>query len=245
MTMYDSDDLESNVHPLAMQPVRTVVRFRLPSLRWALVFPVAALLAAGFLTGTGYRYRPFAVMVSPNEDLSEQAATTTDARASRGELRRLTASLSQRVPRGRYIVIDRTNNKLYLRQDDKVVLEASCSAGSGLVLREESGKKRSWIFDTPRGRYRVLSKTKNPVWRKPDWAFVEEGQPIPNNPADRIEYGTLGEFALHFGDGYMIHGTLYERLLGRNVSHGCVRLGRDDLRVVYDRAPVGTPIYVY
>ena len=28
----------------------------------------------------------------------------------------------------------------------------------------------------------------------------------------------------------MIHGTLYERLLGRAVSHGCIRVGRDDLR---------------
>jgi hypothetical protein len=73
----------------------------------------------------------------------------------------------------------------------------------------------------------VLSKLANPVWRKPDWAFVEEGEPIPKDPGDRLEYGSLGEYALYFGNGYMIHGTLYERLLGRPVSHGCVRLGRE------------------
>jgi L,D-transpeptidase YbiS len=102
-----------------------------------------------------------------------------------------------------------------------------------------------WVFDTPRGRFEVLSKLQNPVWRKPDWAFVEEGQPIPKDPADRLEYGSLGEYALYFGHGYMIHGTLYERLLGRPVSHGCVRLGREPLREVYRQAPLGTPVYIY
>ena len=96
-----------------------------------------------------------------------------------------------------------------------------------------------------RGRFEVLSKAQNPVWRKPDWAFVEEGEPIPKNPADRLDYGALGEYALYFGHGFMIHGTLYERLLGRAVSHGCIRVGRDDLRKVYAAAPIGTPIYIY
>ena len=102
-----------------------------------------------------------------------------------------------------------------------------------MVLNEGGGKKRQWVFDTPRGSFEVLSRAENPVWRKPDWAFVEEGQPIPKNPGDRLDYGSLGEYALYFGNGYMIHGTLYERLLGRAVSHGCIRVGRDDLRKVW------------
>jgi L,D-transpeptidase YbiS len=43
----------------------------------------------------------------------------------------------------------------------------------------------------------------------------------------------------------MIHGTLYERLLGRSVSHGCIRVGRDDLRKIYRAASVGTPIFIF
>ena len=105
-----------------------------------------------------------------------------------------------------------------------------------MVLNEATGKKRQWVFDTPRGSFEVLSRAENPVWRKPDWAFVEDGEPIPTNPADRLDYGSLGEYALYFGNGYMIHGTLYERLLGRAVSHGCIRVGRDDLRKVWAAA---------
>jgi L,D-transpeptidase YbiS len=43
----------------------------------------------------------------------------------------------------------------------------------------------------------------------------------------------------------MIHGTLYERLLGRAVSHGCIRVGRDDLRKVWTSTRIGTRIYIY
>jgi L,D-transpeptidase ErfK/SrfK len=209
-----------------------------------------ALASAGLLLlawiGTGYDYE----RVTPR-DAALAASSATGDRATRRELTRLaaersrlSAALRQRVPRGTWIVIDQTHNRLRLMRGDTVILEAPCSAGSGMVLKEGE-KGRVWVFDTPRGRFHVLSKLENPVWRRPDWAFVEEGEPIPKDPAERLEYGSLGEYALYFGDGYMIHGTLYERLLGRPVSHGCIRLGKEPLREVYRLAPLGTPIYVF
>jgi L,D-transpeptidase YbiS len=174
-----------------------------------------------------------------------------DGAASKGtgerlvlENRRLRAKLDRLMPRGIYIVVDQSQNRLYLKQRDRVLLTAVCSSGSGMVLVEKDTGRR-WVFDTPRGRFTVSSKLRNPVWRKPDWAFVEDGLPVPQDPAERFEYGSLGEYALYLGQGYMIHGTLYERLLGRSVTHGCIRLGRDDLRTVYRLAPVGTPVFIY
>ena len=119
-----------------------------------------------------------------------------------------------------------------------------CSAGSGSILKEPNGK-RTWVFDSPQGQFKVISILKNPVWRKPDWAFIEEGEPIPKNVNDRFEYGTLGEYGLYFGDGFLIHGTLYERLLGRNVTHGCIRLGKKDLRELVQATRLGTQIYIF
>jgi L,D-transpeptidase YbiS len=197
--------------------------------------------------GTGYRYTPL-VDTPPaltGRVPSDPRGLTQLAVRLRGRERTLEARLAATAPRGVFIVIDQTHNRLYLKKGDETLLEAVCSAGSGMVLRESSGKKREWVFDTPRGRFEVLSKAEKPVWRKPDWAFVEEGQPIPKDPAERLDRGSLGEYALYFGNGFMIHGTLYERLLGRAVSHGCIRVGRDDLRKVWAAAGIGTPIYIY
>jgi len=207
----------------------------------------AGLLLAFAWAGTGYRYGPYAEAVaapSGRQPSSERELKALIARL-RARERQLVSRLAAAAPRGVYIVIDQTHNRLFLKRDDEMLLEAVCSAGSGMVLNEASGKKRQWMFDTPRGSFQVLSRAENPVWRKPDWAFVEEGQPIPKNPADRLDYGSLGEYALYFGNGYMIHGTLYERLLGRAVSHGCIRVGRNDLRKVWAATGLGTRIYIY
>lgn len=222
---------------------------RLSPRRIATIAAVAAvLLIVGVAwAGTGYRYDPYVESpltitgkVPATDKERTQLATRLDRRS-----RELAARLKAAAPRGVYIVIDQTQNRIYLKRNDETLLDARCSAGSGMVLKETGGKKREWVFDTPRGRFEVLALLRNPVWAKPDWAFVEEGQPIPKNRADRLESGTLGEYALYFGNGFMIHGTLYERLLGRAVSHGCIRVGREDLRKVWASARLGTRIYIY
>ncbi len=202
--------------------------------------------AALFLAGTGYRYA--ALGVTPGRPAVELAAGGGAPVASpvglQAEGRRVSAEMARVTPSGVYIVIDRANNRLDLKRGEETLLEARCSAGSGSVLRDPAGNRR-WVFDTPSGVFQVRSKKANPVWRKPDWAFIEEGRPIPSDPGARFEYGVLGEYALDLGDGYLIHGTLYERLLGRSVTHGCIRLGRDDLRRVYHAARLGTPVYIF
>jgi len=206
---------------------------------------VLALLLLAF-AGTGWDYR----LVPAGGDAFAEGAAKAPAPRDReiarllAEQSRLETALQRKVPRGTWIVIDQTHNRIRLKRGDETVLEAPCSAGSGMVLKEGTNG-RVWVFDTPRGRFQVLSKLQNPVWRKPDWAFVEDGEAIPRNPSDRLEYGSLGEYALYFGNGFMIHGTLYERLLGRPVSHGCIRVGKEPLREIYKQSPVGTPIYIY
>src|SRR5690606_41414479 len=77
-----------------------------------------------------------------------------------------------------------------------------------------------WVFETPKGVLTVKNKIPNPVWRKPDWAFIEEGlePPTPNHPS-RYERGVLGDYALDLGNGYLIHGTLDRKSTRLNSSH--------------------------
>jgi L,D-transpeptidase YbiS len=207
-----------------------------------LAVPIAAFL---LVAGTGYGYGPLEIGGLPASTGGVNAGSADEtAQALQRENRRLRADLGRVAPRGTYIVIDCANNRLYLKREERTLLEAVCSSGSGIRLRDREGN-REWTFDTPRGVFKVRSKTTNPAWSKPDWAFVEEGQIVPDDPGDRIEYGALGEYALHLGDGYLIHGTLYERLLGRSVTHGCIRLGSDDLKKVFEASSLGTPVYIF
>ena len=157
----------------------------------------------------------------------------------------LARQLTQLTPTQPYILVDTARNHLYVKRRDQLMLDALASTGSGTILDKPGEAKGQWIFDTPRGEFAVQSKLIHPVWVKPDWAFIEEGLEIPTNQTDRVEPGVLGEYALGFGKGYFIHGTLYTRLLGKNVTHGCIRLNDDDLKNVYRLAKVGTPIMIF
>lgn len=152
--------------------------------------------------------------------------------------------LDRYLPHTPYIVINTTRNRFYLYdRKGKLLREGFCSSGSYTKLVSE---KKTWIFKTPKGRMTVLSKTENPVWTKPDWAFIEEGLPVPKaGDPSRYERGVLGDYALRMADGYLLHGTLYQRFLGMPVTHGCVRFGDEDLEAVYHTLPVGAYVYIY
>ena len=156
----------------------------------------------------------------------------------------LTGRLKASVPRGIFIIIDTAENRLTVMNGEKVQKQAVVSCGSGDIL-EETGGTRKWVFDTPRGEFSVTSKLVNPTWIKPDWAFIEEGEKPPTNFNQRVDNDSLGSYALGFGDGFFIHGTLYTRLLGRNVTHGCVRVGDKDLEEVFQLVPMGAKVYIY
>lgn len=212
-------------------------RGRASVFRW-----VAGLVVSTVLLGGG-------VAPLPPAARSSQAALRPAARGAsldrlRAEHHRLERARARLTPRGPYIVVDTAQNLLYLKSGDRVIHQAVASTGSGRVLVYPTGNRR-WVFDTPRGVFKVQSRLVDPVWVKPDWAFIEDGQPIPGDPTARLEPGVLGEYALGFGDGYFIHGTLYTRLLGQNVTHGCIRLADEDLRKIYHAAPRGTAVFIY
>lgn len=194
------------------------------------------------LEGLGY----YIAGRSSNADTS--SVNVTRQRSTKARLKGNSAALIRKIssfsPKGIYVVIDTARNRLYLKKGNNTLREAVISSGSGNVLTEPSGK-RTWVFDTPRGEYFVRSKIENPDWVKPDWAFVEEGENIPSKQRDRVESGMLGEYALSIGNGYLIHGTLYTRLLGRNVTHGCVRVGDSDLEYVYKKTPIGSKVIIF
>ena len=144
---------------------------------------------------------------------------------------------------GRYVVISLDEHILHLMEDERVIWSAIVGTGTGTRL-EGAGQK--WDFSTPRGMFRVQLKEKNPIWRVPDWAFVERGEPIP--PLDdprRREEGMLGTTAIYLEEDIAVHGTNNPELLGQPVSHGCIRMTNEAVRRLYHEVEIGTPVIIY
>ncbi|MBI5247384.1 MAG: L,D-transpeptidase [Elusimicrobia bacterium] len=177
--------------------------------------------------------------------LPEDKGYLRTQKAIEGEVALLRAKVSKRLKGVLHLVIDAKANKLYVKKGAQLLWQADVSVGRGGVLKDaKSGRK--WEFVTPRGEFRVIGKALNPQWRKPDWAYVEFGEPVPP-PEDpsRMVSGELGAYVLNLGDGYLIHGTKREELLGRPASHGCVRVGAADLEKLYQTVPNGTKVYIF
>lgn len=162
------------------------------------------------------------------------------------ETGQLQEALAQRQPTAPYIVVDTNTNSFLMREPDTVLREGICSTGSGKKVVWVRGRK-TWVFNTPKGKHQVrLKKDNYPIWTRPDWDYVEQGEKVPaGNDTSRVVEGMLGQYALDIGDSYMLHGTPYIRTLGTYASHGCVRLGDADIEYLYNNSPKGTEVYIY
>ncbi len=97
-------------------------------------------------------------------------------------------------------------------------------------------------FDTPTGLYNIQNKAIDPAWHVPqsDWAGDLAGTVIPGGTPDNpLKARWLGIY-----DGAGIHGTSDTGSLGSAASHGCIRMAVPDVIDLYDRVPVGAPIYI-
>src|SRR5262249_9243551 len=72
----------------------------------------------------------------------------------------------------------------------------------------------------------------NPEWVPPDSEWVEESH-SDVEPGEHIEAGDrrnpLGKIKIPLGDGFLLHQAQKPSNLGHLVSHGCVRMLKDDL----------------
>ncbi len=130
------------------------------------------------------------------------------------------------------LVVNLSELRLYFVPAKGTPLIASFPVGTG-----SEGK------ETPLGIYRVTEKHANPAWHVPLSIRQERPSlpavvpPGPDNP--------LGSHALRLtDDGLMIHGTNRPWGVGRNVSHGCIRLYPEDIPVLFRLVSLGTPVAI-
>ncbi|WP_331053765.1 L,D-transpeptidase family protein [Longimicrobium sp.] len=142
----------------------------------------------------------------------------------------------------KYVVVDVEANELRFMDGETVLWRAPVGTGTGFRL---AGTDRHWQFNTPSGTMYVQFKEQNPTWFLPDWWFIENRRPIPppDSPLRRQE-GGLGAAAVYLGNELAIHGTDKPELLGRRVSHGCIRLSDANALRLFHNVQVGTPVVI-
>jgi L,D-transpeptidase ErfK/SrfK len=93
------------------------------------------------------------------------------------------------------------------------------------------------------GTYRIGEKRIDPSWHVPESIRREKPElpavvpPGPDNP--------LGDRWMSIGTtSYGIHGTNNPWSIGRQATHGCVRLYADEMRRLFDATPSGTPLQI-
>jgi lipoprotein-anchoring transpeptidase ErfK/SrfK len=128
-----------------------------------------------------------------------------------------------------FIVIDKTNFQFYLYDRNGRLLRIGPVAIG-------KGKTRVGSFETRVGIYPI--KRKEPVadWTRPDWYFIEEGEPIPKRHQDRVVPGFF-RFKLVFDGMRYIH---YAEATGGRLTHGCLGLDWPDAEAVFHTLRVGS-----
>jgi hypothetical protein len=142
----------------------------------------------------------------------------------------------------KYVVVDVDVNELRFMDGERVLWRAPVGTGTGFRLTAGGG---NWRFDTPSGTMYVQFKEQNPTWFIPDWWFIENKRPVPPlDSPERRQEGGLGAAAVYLGNEIAIHGTDKPELLGRRVSHGCIRLSNENALRLYHNVQVGTPVVI-
>jgi lipoprotein-anchoring transpeptidase ErfK/SrfK len=129
---------------------------------------------------------------------------------------------------GTVVTVDRSGFTLRLFKDLKLAKTYPIAVGKAGV-------------ETPAGLYSIQNKAVNPTWNVPNsaWAGELAGRVIPPGPENPLKARWMGIY-----DGAGIHGTDARGSIGSNASHGCIRMLVEDVIELYDRVPVGAPVYI-
>lgn len=129
-------------------------------------------------------------------------------------------------PTGKWIVINKTKRILTLYQNKEVIKKYPVAIGNPPSL-------------TPNGKYTIVSRVKNPVWGGGGYAKAVKGG-SPENP---LGYRWMG---LSYGNGSRlgIHGNNSPYSIGKNISHGCIRMINSDVEELFNLAVTSMPVWI-
>lgn len=123
------------------------------------------------------------------------------------------------------IIINRSKCTMSCYSNGKLVRSMYCAVG----------KKST---PTPRGTFTIVNKIKNRPYYKDN---IPGGD--PRNPLGKYWLGL--KVGKDEGQTYAIHGTNVPSSIGKQVSHGCIRLSDGNILWLYNNAAYGCIVIIY
>jgi L,D-transpeptidase ErfK/SrfK len=129
------------------------------------------------------------------------------------------------APQPSRLIVDLSDRQVSLYTDGK--LQATYDIAVG---------RAGW--ETPVGKFAILSKIPNPSWQHPFTGEVVTTR--AENPLGSrwLGFWTDGKHQIGF------HGTDQTNLLGQAVSHGCIRMRDGDIEAMFEQVAIGTMVLV-
>ncbi|MEB3227993.1 MAG: L,D-transpeptidase [Synechocystis sp.] len=193
-----------------------------PVVRFALGLGCASLAVASFSFSSPVQAETTATTPTPTAPLSETLPPLPTVTVTE------TAATSETTkPLATHLVLVLGERKVYAYQDSKILASYPVAIG-----------KKGW--ETPKGNFKVTQMVENPIWENP-W----NGKRVPASLDGPIGVRWIG----FWSDGKNtigFHGTpkKHEHLLGKAVSHGCVRMRNPDVIALYEIVKTGIPVSV-
>ena len=180
------------------------------------------------------RLKPFITKSRDGQAVRPTAMASAITRAlrltERGPLALQVKTVPAAVTRASYgpvIVIRRGSKRLYLYRGMR--LWRTLPVATGLPS-----------YPTPLGRFSIATKARNPWWYPPDSDWAKGLEPVPPGPGNPLGTRWMGLSAPGIG----IHGTPDAASIGYSASHGCIRMLIPHAEWLFNRAPVGTTVFI-
>lgn len=122
---------------------------------------------------------------------------------------------------GRRIVVSIPDHKLALIENGTVVRMYPVAVGAP-------------VSPSPTGDFTIITRVPNPTYYKP-------GHVIPAGKANPLGTRWIG-LSLQ---GYGIHGTNVPRSIGKNASHGCIRMRNQDVEDLFELVHTGDAVELH
>ncbi len=125
-----------------------------------------------------------------------------------------------------WFVLNKTKRILTFYQKDKVVCKYPVAIGKTSTM-------------TPSGKYTIVNKLVNPAWGGGGYAKPVKG----GSPSNPLGYRWMG---LSYKDGTSlgIHGNNSPYSIGKEISHGCIRMINNDVEDLFPKTSLKSVVWI-